>query len=354
MNVTYLIGNGFDIGIGLHTDFKSFLTYYVDVPSPSSIIADFKEKIKQDTIELWADFEKCFGKYIANFNEETIDNYVEVYENVLSELNNYLNSENERFSDDISKEEQKIINWLNLTELANIGFRPAVIGEFYSYTRYNADDLDVTYNFLSFNYTDTFDKIIKKISSKTSGTIYSTTYRGNSYYRRIGKLIHVHGKLNENMLMGVNDINQLPFSGSLPDRIKRRVIKPQKNKRIGYRIDETAARFVNESTIICLYGMSIGETDAIWWERIGSWLLSRKENELIYFVYDKDVQKETVYGIDQTIDAEEKYCEKLLNSLKVPKEKWENVKKRIIVIINSNFMQMNKAKELSTSQERNL
>lgn len=351
MNVTYLIGNGFDLGIGLHTDFKSFLKYYVDILSPTEDIVKFKEKIKQDTIELWADFEKCFGEYVANFNDETIDIYIQIYEDVLDKLNNYLNTENDRFSDDISKEEEQIKKWIRLIELEKIGFRPAVIDDFHNYTGYNSVALDVTYNFLSFNYTDTFDKIIKKIYNKTHGLLYSKVQDHTEYTRQIGRIIHVHGKLDGNMIMGVNDVKQLPFLGNLPDRIKRRIIKPEKNRRIGYKIDETAAEFINYSSIICIYGMSIGETDTIWWERIGKWIITGERRKLIYFVYDKNVEKEAIYGIDQILDAEEMYCEQLLKALKVPKEKLENAKKRIIVIINSKFMQMNKAKELSNVQE---
>lgn len=353
MNVTYLIGNGFDLGIGLHTDFKSFLKYYLDIPSPSDDVATFKGKIKQDTIELWANFEKCFGEYIANFNDETIDKYINVYENVLSELNNYLKSENDRFSDDIIKEEQQIIKWIRLIELESIGFRPAIIDDFYSYTGYNSAELDVTYNFLSFNYTNTFDRILEKIIKSTNRALYSYQKTNNTYkyFRLIGKLIHVHGELNGIMTMGVNDESQLPFSGNLSDRVKRRIIKPVKNKRIGYKIDETSANLINDSTIICIYGMSIGETDTIWWERIGKWIITGEHKKLIYFVYDKNVEKEAIYGIDQILDAEEMYCEQLLNSLKVSKEKREMAKNRIIVIINSKFMQMNKVKELSSIQE---
>lgn len=349
MNVTYLIGNGFDLGIGLHTDFKSFLKYYVNVLSPTDDIAKFKKKIKQDTIELWADFEKSFGEYIANFNDETIDNYIKIYENVLEELNNYLNVENDRLSDDISKEkQQQIIKWILLDELDKLGFRPTVIEDFYNYTGYNSTDLDVLYNFLSFNYTNTFERILDKIISSTGGVLY--TSRTNTYKRIIGKFIHVHGKLNGNMIMGVNDAKQLPYSGNLPDKIKRRIIKPEKNKKIGYKIDEKAFELIQASSIICIYGMSIGETDTIWWERLGRWIITGERRKLIYFVYDTDVQEGTVYGIDQTLDAEEMYCEKLLNSLKVSKEEREKAKKRIIVIINSAFMQMNKTKELSAVQ----
>ncbi len=347
MNVTYLIGNGFDLGVGLETGFDHFLKYYIDLPSEDENIAKFKATIKKETIELWADFEKCFGEYIANFNNDTIDNYIAIYEDVLSELNKYLNKENDKFSDDISKDEKQISDWIRLTALHNIGFRPAVTDDFYNDTGYNKNDLDVQYNFLSFNYTTTIDRIIKKLSSTNGGELYSCNMSNVKYSRRIGSLIHVHGELNKNMIMGVNDLKQLPFSDDLPDRIRRRVIKPQKNISIGYKIDEQASKLLNSSNIICIYGMSIGITDTIWWDRIGKWLLLSDNRKIIYFVRDTTVKNDTVYSIDQKIDSEERHCEKLMDSLNIPLDKRKIIKKRIIVLINSSFMQMNKVKALS-------
>ncbi|MGN0690394.1 MAG: AbiH family protein, partial [Oscillospiraceae bacterium] len=260
MNVTYLIGNGFDLGIGLETSFKHFLNYYIDQPSIKEEIAEFKNTIQAETIELWADFEKCFGEYIANFNNNTIDQYIVIYEDVLRELNKCLNNENEKFSDDISNDIQQISDWIRLTNIETIGFRPAVRDNFRNITGYNITTMDVNYDFLSFNYTTTLDRIIEKIVAINNGVLCSYE---NRYFRKIGSIIHVHGTLNENVIMGVNDCEQLPFTGDLPDKIRRRIIKPEKNVAIGYKIDDQASNCIKHSNIICIYGMSVGLTDTI-------------------------------------------------------------------------------------------
>lgn len=38
MNITYLIGNGFDIGLGLKTGHRSFLDWYVGQPNESPAV----------------------------------------------------------------------------------------------------------------------------------------------------------------------------------------------------------------------------------------------------------------------------------------------------------------------------
>lgn len=352
MIFTYLIGNGFDLGIGLKTGFSHFLEYYINTFSSLDDVVDFKEEVKQDTIELWANFEKKFGEYIANFNDDTLKNYITIYENILYELNAYLITENDKFADEISKEvAEQIIDWLGLFDLQSIGFRPDVKERFYKITEYNKSTLDVNYYFLSFNYTNTLDKIINKIITDTNSIIYSHNFNGTVATRKIHRPIHIHGELNGNMIMGVNDFSQLPFSGNLTKRAKRRLIKPEKNKAIGYQIDETSEKYISNSSIICIYGMSIGETDKVWWKRIGKWLIKNESKALIYFVQNDNIKKDTVYAIDRIIDAEEDYCEKLLDALNIPKEKRETLRDKVFIIINSKFMQINMVKELSANQE---
>ncbi|MBQ0033198.1 MAG: hypothetical protein KBT68_10415 [bacterium] len=69
MNVTYIIGNGFDLALGLRTDYPSFIKHYVDaMPQrvqkgevrPDSPLLKLCEKAKDDP-KTWADAERAFG-----------------------------------------------------------------------------------------------------------------------------------------------------------------------------------------------------------------------------------------------------------------------------------------------------
>ena len=56
-------------------------------------------------------------------------------------------------------------------------------------------------------------------------------------------------------------------------------------------IDENSGKLdviINQSNIIYIFGMSLGDTDKIWWERIKEWLEKSSDNRLIinYFVSD--------------------------------------------------------------------
>ena len=72
MNITYFLGNGFDLQIGLKTSYADFLKEYVNVySSDNKIIKNFKEYLKTKKSKwaemFWSDAEEAMGKYLSNF-----------------------------------------------------------------------------------------------------------------------------------------------------------------------------------------------------------------------------------------------------------------------------------------------
>lgn len=50
---------------------------------------------------------------------------------------------------------------------------------------------------------------------------------------------------------------------------------------------------IYDSFIICIFGMSIGNTDKMWWEKIIDWLKVNGDNKLIIFVkgFEEELKK---------------------------------------------------------------
>ena len=354
MNVTYLIGNGFDLGLGLKTGFEDFLKYYLTVESRDEDIIDFKRAIKNDSIDLWADFEVSFGKYSMYFDKDNFSTLIKIYENVLNEMNTYLKNEVKKIPWSISDfYANKFKKWILLNDLISMGFRPAISHAFELDTNYYKTDT-INHNFLIYNYTKTFDKFLDSITEKDGETLASTQYIKYDELRdriqKIGKVIHIHGELDKYLILGVNDETQLWFSDPLPDKIEARMIKPIKNVRIGSMVEENGANIIDRSSIIVIYGMSMGKTDAIWWERIGEWLGKDVAKRIILFVYDPSIDTRPVTAIDYLLEIEEQYRNELLETLNVPVDKWDLLKKKVIIIINSDFMQMKLAKDETKSE----
>ena len=92
MNITYIIGNGFDINLGLRTGYKDFYEWYVDQPSENDpdVVKNFKNEINSclnnTTERNWSDLELALGKYSAQVSS---DQFPILYMNIASGLKDF-------------------------------------------------------------------------------------------------------------------------------------------------------------------------------------------------------------------------------------------------------------------------
>lgn len=131
-----------------------------------------------------------------------------------------------------------------------------------------------TFNFISFNYTCCLDKCIDAVKS-TPNSLASIS-------GEIGELVHVHGYTDKDLIMGVNDASEIENETfSQDETVLNELVKPRQNEIIKMNYDYRATQIINRSRIICVYGMSIGETDQKWWKLIMQWLQRDINNHLI-------------------------------------------------------------------------
>ena len=97
MDVTFLIGNGFDLGIGLKTGYKDFYKVYCqNKQSDIEILKHFKSDILKDP-ETWADFESAFGQYAYYFKDS--EEYLQLFEDFIEQFSLYLENQECTFDD---------------------------------------------------------------------------------------------------------------------------------------------------------------------------------------------------------------------------------------------------------------
>lgn len=156
-----------------------------------------------------------------------------------------------------------------------------------SYATYASEG--ISFNFICYNYTQTLDKCLSVLKQKTA-IIGSHKYGSQMRNHTIGKLCHVHGTVEKDMVFGVNDetqiLNPQLFDCDYGDLYKRLLIKRQANASYMENTDGKANQILMESRLIYVYGMSIGDTDNLWWDRICTWLAADNRRHLILQKYE--------------------------------------------------------------------
>lgn len=277
MNITFLIGNGFDLGLGLRSRFSDFYNEYCNSESENPNILKFKDSIRQN-IENWSDFEKAFGVHSENFEPEQAMDYYYQFNDFQEKFNTYLQKE----LNQIDYSNKDLITKTMQNALNNF-YHTSPVDKIHATRLFEKHIQEaINYNFISFNYTNCLDNCIRILQN--SRVLPS----GN----RVNEPIHVHGYLDENMIMGLdNELQITNRSLEFPFPYEQCLVKPDINNYRGTAYDLKAKQLIKDSTVICIYGMSLGETDTTWWKRIIQWLGAHKDHHLYIIHHCHEVDK---------------------------------------------------------------
>lgn len=288
MNITFLIGNGFDLNCGLKTSYSDIYPEYIKQPSSSNIIAKFKKDLWDD-IENWGDFEIAMSKYMGTFSSEK--EFLECLRDFISFTERYLilqekeilNLDNDRIKEKVADE------MINSFSKFNIG------------VTHTLDSLDVANEHIKavvFNYTSTFDEL------------YSCCY---NRYPFVDKIIHIHGKLNDDVVMGIDNIEQAQnTSYVLSKKGKRAFIKSFFNEQYDPKRLEDAENAILDSNVICAFGMSLGESDLRWRNLLLEWISADPNAHL--FIYQYNCSSLPHLRAEERMDIEDDKKIELLNT----------------------------------------
>lgn len=348
MHITFLIGNGFDRNLGLDTTYTDFVKVYKNLSSESDHINGFRDYIKANEA-LWSKAEEALGQYTQELERGQGPIFSECQADFCANLAQYLKRQESRVNYDANKEaiQKAFQNFRNLVQPFSSAERN-IINSVYQ----NCRGENIIFDFIDYNYTYTLDRCLQ-IVKNTPGLLGEHSYYAANYKHTVGKVCHVHGTVDGQMVFGVNDNSQIAkpevFEENDGDLSKALLIKKLANESYGENSDATAAKVLEASNIIYVYGMALGITDTLWWERICEWLTKSETRHLILHQYEMpsaDVVPYKQYQFER--QTRRNFC-KLGN---LPHEKWTSVENRIHITSNNIFEPIKDiASPLSTNLE---
>lgn len=252
MNILYLFGNGFDLNLGLKTSYRQFYDYYLEQESPSNNVAILKECIKEEG-PLWSDLELALGQR-ASLRYKNVDDFQEALLDVSGCLREYIRSENLRLAPTTAAQQKMRqslcdpMHYLNPAERRNL---KSFLDRWCHETWY--------VNIITFNYTDSISQILATDTNSKIGS-------HNSGYNIIfNKLYHIHGRHDDTILVGVDNVEQIANEAFWKDvNLADIFIKPKSNREIGTLVDDDCQQLIQNANLIVIYGTSLGETDHTW------------------------------------------------------------------------------------------
>lgn len=334
MKITFLIGNGYDLNIGLKTGYASFLEWYLQQPSSEEYIPDFK-KLIHDGIDYWSDLEIALGKNTLHPPLNTKNGFKVCKTDLDVNLNRYLKDQNSqvRFpsQDDIDCFRKSIVSFRTICSSQTQDKLKAI------YNKHKEKEYE--YNIVDFNFTNTVDLFWNILPDDAfwHNIFYPKLYGGMGFrtFDKKGKLFHIHGTLNDSMMTGLDNPSQMTNTiFQRTDLINSLCVKPIMNENSKRDVEKKVEELIDTTTIFVVYGMSIGLTDAKWWKRIVRRLLSEENTYLLIVNYDKDYNPVLPY-------TSSLISKKILNNLMCisgcPEKYQETLKAKADILLNTDL-----------------
>jgi len=262
MKITMFIGNGFDLNLGMKTRYSDFYEYYQGIESPNIYIQKMKYNIKEN-LELWSDLENRLRTLVQEKNDYYDTEYLDFVDDLIDNLTIY-----------IQKENSKLVLKNENANLKNVFYRSLsyISKEISKYQKEqppkdNSDNSKDLYSFVDFNYTN---------------SLHTIAALANFH----GTIIQPHGDLLTSMVIGVSDLKFRSFILEEHPDLNRWLIKKnlitRNEQELGNRYNLTK-ELIESSDAICIYGMSLGDSDRMWWEEILNWLIRDANHNLLIF-----------------------------------------------------------------------
>lgn len=332
MKILHLLGNGFDVNLELKTKYTEFYKVYNKSDSKSDATLKLKENIK--TEKNWADLELALGKYTSKIG--STKEFIEIFEDIGDNLADYLKGQENKV-DNFEIDNKVFFDNLSFPEKS---LPTAQKNKITSLREKWANNTWIT-NVITFNYTKTFEKLI---GENQNSLIIGNHHKSEIIYNGIH---HVHGYIDNAMVMGVNDISQIENKSFCNDpEILNAFVKNNCNQAMQHTIDDQCKQQILNANLICIFGSSIGITDKLWWETIGD-RLKYNCNLIIFTFTDQNIPARREYK-KELIRNEVK--ETFLSRTNLTDEEKESAYLKIFVGVNRNLFKIkSRYQEVSTA-----
>lgn len=284
MNITYIIGNGFDLCLGLNTRYSDFYDYYQNQPSPSEEVKQLKATIDKNK-ENWVDLELALGEYTSNFKDS--NSATKVMKDLCDHLTEYLKLQSCFIPQSNEKIKEEMLRCLaNPYEF----FLPADREQIRSYYS-NRLPAHGKITILSLNYTPSIERILDYRDNQPISIDSNDSWLG--YGTEVHPVLHPHHTLDvdDTILVGLNDESQIANQTLLGNEtFKENFIKPECNKMLSSGIETQCSNVINNSDLFVIFGSSLGATDKLWWQKIANRMVN-SDSLLLLFIYGHNMQR---------------------------------------------------------------
>lgn len=312
MKITYIVGNGFDIHLGLNSRYIDFYNWleldenkqkFKTNSIAKNISTYVDEKRKNEMKEIspsnweskidWSDFEDALRLLVESYSrqadyEDDLEKLIYDLDELNIAMSQYLSEETEELykhlnfnSDTVEKSLNAPLNKIPSERL--IKLNNVLRAEFQNHSpKAISSDL----SFINFNYTFLLRDFIKNTNEFNIDKVYENLVSKKVVLNK--NILYPNGKFNDTPILGIGSEYDLPDGLNISQEQKIILCKDvYANYRSDGRIDQIKTRLEQADLIIC-YGLSLGISDAIFISQVLENLTKHSNQTAIFIMYDEN------------------------------------------------------------------
>lgn len=356
LNALWIIGNGFDLNVGLHTGYRHFLD---DVYLKGGDHFERRDRLVELVGEdprltngkYWSDLESLLAHVTSMCPEQISErDFSEIFQEMQGLFVKKVIAEQERLVSPLP--EEAIAEFWNTIVRVSDRMRP--IDKRALPCNRNARE-NISWGFISLNYTEIFDTFLREaVNAKGPG--FNRQVNGHVYAESISKTaFHPHGNASSDpdspeIIFGVSSPEQ--FEAEDPARfelLRELWVKPNKNREIyGNENTEQLANRISSARVILLYGVSLGESDRYIWEMIGKRMTEAPAWTVIFdYGMPPSGSLDSMRYLEKRREAQDKF----LDVASIDAEGRENIRNRVIVVPSNEYFRFGGMKLLKEDSD---
>lgn len=272
----------------MKTKYENIYQSYLEIDSDSDVIKAFKKELSsRKPYDKWSDFEMGMAEYSQELSSE--DELVECVRDFKRHMVNHIRGENDKMLELIYDGSYAGV-LLQEFERSITKFYDGLTPNDVNKIKNLMNDATIDRQYITFNYTLTLEGILSQFLK---------------FWRRLESApIHIHGKIDSDVVLGVDNTEQLKDAKFLlTNKGRRAFIKPVFNDQFDRFRVESAKTIISQSNIICVYGFSMGDSDKTWTDLLANWLIQNPDHQLVVYQYGE--MNLNYCNYDEIMDIEE-------------------------------------------------
>jgi len=263
----YLIGNGFDLDLGIDSSYDSYYKskYFLNLCEISPLATHIKVLNDKNFKENWVDFEEAIKSYCMNVlgNEYAMDNERIIKFQNLREFESHFKEIRKSVADFLIEQASKV-DLLTLPDTKNSIRIAKEIVDRYERTSNLIGGLFSENNnikIITFNYTNSLTKLIEIEARKKWAVSDGLGEKFKNNFQKIkDNIIHIHGSLDaDNIILGIEDIGNI---------IPKETFIIRKSIHVDY--TKFSLGLMGKANNVTIFGHSLGISDEMYFKKLFS------------------------------------------------------------------------------------